>query len=222
MENWDRALRFTECICAGCIFVGCAILDDESLSLPLVFSGAITLTLSRVTSKGAMNENETTNAVPPGQAGHTGTVEASAGGGPAEGTTAQEALGAAGVTIITSEEQLRSALTKAPGKVLLDFVAQDCEACEGEKPALQQLASSCPGTMVLSVDVDELPHIADALKADGTPTLYMGEGADFLKDLERGSKALEEDKRVPRPAHVKEVNPEDPKLLRRLRCARKK
>lgn len=125
-----------------------------------------------------------------------------------------------GIRVISSEEELRAALTGAKGKVLLDFVAKDCDACEGEKPLLKNISGACPDTTVLTVDVDELPHIADALKADGTPTLYMGEGADFLKDLERGSKALEEEKRVPRPSHVKEVNPEDPKLLRRLKCAR--
>ena len=178
-----------------------------------------------------MNEpNESAVAVPAGQAGHTGAVEASAGGGTDGLRAAQQALEpiasapvaapAHALTAITSEEQLRAALQNAPGKVLLDFVSKDCEACDAEKPLLANLNGACTDTTILTVDVDELPHIADALKADGTPTLYLGEGADFLKDLERGSKALEEDKRVPRPSHVKEVNPEDPKLLRRLKCAR--
>jgi len=123
-----------------------------------------------------------------------------------------------GINVITSEEQLREALQNAPGKVLLDFTAKDCPACEGEDAALTELAA-CEGTTVLKVDVDELPHVADALKADGTPTLYIGDGNDFLKDLETGSKALEADKRVPRPAHLKEVEPGE-KLLRKLKCAR--
>lgn len=163
-----------------------------------------------------MNDPNNTNEteVPPGQAGHTGAVEASAGGGPVSLPAAQEALA------ITSEEQLREHLQKAPGKVLLDFVAKDCEACVDEKVILDQLASGCADVTVMKVDVDELPHIADALKADGTPTLYLGTGQDFLTDLERGSKRLEEGKEVGRLTRIKEVEP-DEKLMRRLKCARK-
>lgn len=126
-------------------------------------------------------------------------------------------LGTAPVAI-TSVEQLRTALANAPGTVLLDFLAKDCAACEAEAPELAKLAA-CAGTTVLQVDVDALPEIADAMKADGTPTLYMGKGSDFLADLDAGNAALEAEKRVPRPKHVKEVEPGD-KLLRRLKCAR--
>lgn len=164
-----------------------------------------------------VNEPNETSAVPPGQAGHTGAVEASAGGGTVALQVAQEALGTP--TAITDEAQLRAALQNAPGKVLLDFTAKDCPACEDEESILKKLASECAGTTVLTVDVDVLPHVADALKADGTPTLYMGDGKDFLRDLERGSDALEREKRVPRPSHIREVEPSE-KLMRKLKCAR--
>lgn len=49
--RWRRALRFTECIAGGCVFIGFAVVNEPSLSMPLVLAGAITLTLSRVTSK---------------------------------------------------------------------------------------------------------------------------------------------------------------------------
>jgi len=49
--RWARRLRFTECVCAACVFIGFAVVNEPNLSLPLVFAGAITLTLSRVTSK---------------------------------------------------------------------------------------------------------------------------------------------------------------------------
>lgn len=49
--NWDKALKLTECMTAGCVFIGCAVVDEVSLSLPLVMAGAITFMLSRVTSE---------------------------------------------------------------------------------------------------------------------------------------------------------------------------
>lgn len=121
---------------------------------------------------------------------------------------------------VSTVEELNAALKAAPGKVLLDFLSKDCGSCEEEAPHLDKLAASCPGTTVIKVDVDQLPEIADALKADGTPTLYLGEGLDFIKDIEAGSAALAANKRVPRPQHLKEVDPESPSLLRRLKCAR--
>ena len=140
----------------------------------------------------------------------------------ADGVAAFQAAAPQTTTVITSEEQLRAALTGATGRVLLDFVQKDCEACDAEGPLLDKLAGTCPGTTVLKVDVDDLPHIADALKANDTPTLYLGTGKDFLSDLERGSKQLEDGKNVSRPKHIKEVlDPEDPKLLRKLKCVRK-
>lgn len=119
---------------------------------------------------------------------------------------------------ITSLEQFKAALTNAQGTVLLDFLAKDCGACEGEAPELAKLAA-CAGTTVLQVDVDELPEIADALKADATPTLYMGTGKDFLADFEAGDEARVDERRIPRPKHVKEVEP-GARLLKRLKCAR--
>lgn len=119
---------------------------------------------------------------------------------------------------ITSEEQFRAALSSAPGIVLVDFVAVDCAACEEEGPLLAELAS-CNGATVLKVDVDQLPELADALHVDGTPTLYLGTSAEFLKDLAAGDAAAKAEKRIPKPKAIKEVTP-GPRLLRKLKCAR--
>ena len=172
-----------------------------------------------------MSETNENPQNPPGQAGVENAVEASTLTTSAL-QAAQEALvpsalvpAAATPITITDEAQLRAALSAAQGKVLLDFVSKDCEACDEEKVLLDNLAASCTGTTVLTVDVDELPHVADALKANGTPTLYLGTGKDFLDNLERGSKKLEEGKSVGRLTGIKEVEP-DERLLRKLKCAR--
>lgn len=121
---------------------------------------------------------------------------------------------------ITTAEEFKQAMEAARGTtVVLDFISADCDACAEDKPELERLAG-CPSTTVLTVDVDQLPEIADALKADGTPTMYLGKAEDFLVDLERGDAAAKAEKRIPRPKHIKEVAPGD-RLLRRLKCARK-
>lgn len=143
---------------------------------------------------------------------------------PVDGIAAPTAAApAAQPRVISSEDELKAAFETAQstGKtILLDFVSENCEACDEDKKEHLPKLAACDTVEVLTVDVDKLPEIADALRADETPTLYMGKGEDFLRDLQVGDAARTAEKRIPKPKYVKEVNP-GPGLMRKIKCARK-
>lgn len=96
-------------------------------------------------------------------------------------------------------------LAAATGPVLVDFVADGCEACAGEKPLLDQLAGECaePATILIADEAKVGGELFDAHKVDGTPTLlYAKDGAAFTA------------------GKTVEVDPTSAALRRKLKCAR--
>ena len=110
---------------------------------------------------------------------------------------------------VTSVEHFEELAKAAQGQVVVDFVQNDCEACEEEDGALKALAERCTTTTVLKINVDKTPELAERLKLwdkyDGTPTLLVAKSGG---DLLRGK-------------GLKEADPTDPKdrVLRRIKCA---
>ena len=113
---------------------------------------------------------------------------------------------------VTSMAEFEAALKAAPGTVIVSMLQEDCGGCVEERPLVEKLAAKCATTTVIRVDIDKAPDVADKLDSysghedgwGGTPTLLVAASAEAL---------LKGD--------VEETEPEDKKLLRRLRCARK-
>ncbi len=58
--------------------------------------------------------------------------------------------------------------------VFVDFWAEWCGPCRVIAPSIKQLAEELSGKVaVIKVNVDEKPHIAQAYKVQGIPTLAM-------------------------------------------------
>lgn len=106
------------------------------------------------------------------------------------------------VVTVTGVSQFEELLKDAPGPVLVDFTQKDCPACEGEGEKLERLAK-CENVTVLSVeDTPETSALFDRYNVEGTPTLLYAEVAAKMT-----------------PDAAKEVEPDDKKLLRKLKCA---
>lgn len=101
---------------------------------------------------------------------------------------------------IKTPEEFEQLVTNAKTPVLVDFVQEDCGACEEAKPSMEAFAKSCN---VYRVDVgdEKLSDLADKLKVDGTPTTLL---------FEPGKKPTEVD--VAEPEHAKHVKA-------KLKCA---
>lgn len=81
----------------------------------------------------------------------------------------------------TTQEELQKIAAEAKGPVVLEFVADWCDACHEEQPKVAKLTERCPSATVVQVDVDKAPELADAWGVEAMPTLYVAGNAAELQ-----------------------------------------
>jgi thioredoxin 1 len=83
-------------------------------------------------------------------------------------------MAAEAVTEITSTAQWEKVLAESGSKVIvIDFHATWCGPCKRIKPRYQELASSNPGAVFVSVDVDDVEDLAEKFAVEAMPTFVF-------------------------------------------------
>lgn len=78
------------------------------------------------------------------------------------------------VTEIESEKQFDDIIGKESKPVLVDFYIEDCAPCRDMAPVVSQVADASAGNaVVLSVNADKLPKLAERYKVGAFPTLLI-------------------------------------------------
>lgn len=64
--------------------------------------------------------------------------------------------------------------------VLIDFFTTKCEPCDRVKPVVEQLGSLDTDTMVIGINVDKNPGVAQAYHVEVVPTLILFQQGEIL------------------------------------------
>ena len=91
------------------------------------------------------------------------------------------------IEITNFEEQV----LKAPGTVMVDYLAPWCGYCRRLTPAVEQVAADYEGKLqVVKVDIDDLPAVADEYQVETIPTLMLfREGKNIAEIVNPESRA---------------------------------
>lgn len=80
----------------------------------------------------------------------------------------------------TNEENFERDVTKAEGKVLVDFYAEWCGPCKVLGPILDEVSSEVTGK-IFKVDIDQNPALVQKFGIRGVPTSILFENGAPLK-----------------------------------------
>lgn len=74
---------------------------------------------------------------------------------------------------ITEESIYKHLTILSTGSVLINFTASWCGPCRQIKPSLVQLMSKYPKIRFYTLDIDELPNVADSQNINSVPTFQI-------------------------------------------------
>lgn len=78
---------------------------------------------------------------------------------------------------VTTQQELDTAVANAASAgvpVVIDFHADWCGPCQLQKPILKSVSDANPnGVVVLTIDVDQAPQLAQAMQIQSIPTLIQ-------------------------------------------------
>lgn len=82
-----------------------------------------------------------------------------------------------------NNENFKTEVLEAKGKVLVDFFATWCGPCRMLGPVIDSLAQEITDIKVFKVDIDEAPELAGEYKVEVVPTLIVFENGKVVKSV---------------------------------------
>jgi thioredoxin 1 len=82
-----------------------------------------------------------------------------------------------------SQEDFDTVVTKAAGKVLVDFWAEWCGPCRMVGPVLEEMEGDYPDVIFVKLDVDQATDIAQRFGVMNIPTILAFEGGEVKQRI---------------------------------------